>query len=245
MLLRMQIFWAFLFLFSGVAAAAPVGGQASLLADQGRAAVQIELEAGWKTYWRMPGETGVAPRFDWSASENLKSADVLYPAPKRFIDSEGETIGFADRVVFPVVVEALDAAKPVKLKLRLDYGLCKEICIPASADLAVETGRADAAAGALIDAATGLLPQRLSGGAAHLAAASGGLRLELPGIAGIEDVFVEGAPLAYFRAPKTDGSKNLTLPVDGMQDVSLLRGSNLTLTVTAGTSAYEISAKVE
>ncbi|MDP4823962.1 MAG: hypothetical protein NWR47_08460, partial [Aestuariivirgaceae bacterium] len=72
-----------------------------------------------------------------------------------------------------------------------------------------------------------------------------GLRLRLPGIDGIRDVFVEGAPLAYFRGPRADASKNLILPVDGMADVSLLKGTSLTLTVTAGASAFEIPAIVE
>src|SRR5262245_41286607 len=41
------------------------------------AGVEIKLADGWKTYWRNPGEGGLAPRFDWSASKNLGSAHVL------------------------------------------------------------------------------------------------------------------------------------------------------------------------
>lgn len=242
----MRVLWIALFVLSGLAAA-QAGGTAVLLADQGRVGVQIVLELGWKTYWRLPGETGVAPRFDWSGSENLKSAEVLYPAPTRFIDPEGETIGFAGEVVFPVVVTALDAAKPVKLRLQLEYGVCKEICIPAKAELAADAGAVDPAAAALVDEAMAGLPRKLDPRAARLAPGAQGLRLalELPESAVVQDVFVEGAPLAYFRAPIPEGSKNLILPVDGMEDVSLLRGTSLTLTVTTAGSAYEIPAKFE
>lgn len=242
----MRIFWIALFLLSGLAAA-QAGGVPSLLADQGRVGVQIKLEPGWKTYWRLPGETGVAPRFDWSGSENLKQAQVLYPAPTRFMDPDGETIGFAGEVVFPVLIEPLDGAKPVTLRLQLEYGLCKEICIPAKAELVADAGIADPAAGAVLQAAMAILPQRLGPDAARLALAPEGLRLQLalPQGAVVQDVFVEGAPLSYFRAPERQGSKNLILPVDGMQDVSLLKGSSLNLTVTTVGAAYEISAQVQ
>src|SRR6516165_8860791 len=43
------------------------------------AAIEIALDAGYKTYWRMPGDTGVPPLFDWSASQNLASIAPAWP----------------------------------------------------------------------------------------------------------------------------------------------------------------------
>ena len=51
-----------------------------------RAGIEIKMQPGWKTYWRYPGDSGVPPQFDFSNSENLKSATVLYPAPRLFKD---------------------------------------------------------------------------------------------------------------------------------------------------------------
>src|SRR5829696_5295044 len=50
------------------------------------AGIAFELDAGFKTYWRSPGESGLPPVFDWAGSENLASAEVLWPAPTRFED---------------------------------------------------------------------------------------------------------------------------------------------------------------
>src|SRR5215831_13606185 len=50
------------------------------------AGIEIRLAPGWKTYWRYPGDSGVPPRFDFAGSENLKSVEVLWPAPHRFSD---------------------------------------------------------------------------------------------------------------------------------------------------------------
>lgn len=102
------------------------------------AAVEIELAEGWKTYWRFPGDAGgVPPAFDWNGSNNARP-QVLYPAPKRFSDRSGDTVGYKGTVVLPVTIAVADPSKPVGLKLKLEYGICKEICVPAEATLALD-----------------------------------------------------------------------------------------------------------
>ena len=101
------------------------------------AAIEIVLDPGFKTYWRSPGESGLPPAFDWAGSENLSAAEVLWPAPHRFEDAGGVAYGYKDRVLLPVRVSPNDSAKPLRLALKLDYGVCKDICIPAQASLAL------------------------------------------------------------------------------------------------------------
>lgn len=102
------------------------------------AGVEISMPAGWKTYWQAPGEAGgIAPEFDWTGSVNLKEARVRFPVPHRLVDKAGAAIGYKDHVVFPVSVKAEDPGKPVDLKLKVAYGACKDICIPAEAELAL------------------------------------------------------------------------------------------------------------
>ena len=97
------------------------GSVAGMSDGQMIAGVQIRLEPGWKTYWRMPGDFGVPPTFDWSGSKNLRSAEVLYPAPHRFTDASGTAIGYEDEVVFPVMVtpERLGRAGRAQAQCRL------------------------------------------------------------------------------------------------------------------------------
>src|ERR1700752_4520566 len=87
-----------------------------------RAGVEIRLASGWKTYWRYPGDSGVPPAFDFSKSENVKSATVLFPAPMRFDDGAGgHSIGYKQGVLFPVHVVPKDMAKPAVLRVKIDY----------------------------------------------------------------------------------------------------------------------------
>ena len=68
----------------------------------------------------IPGEAGgVPPSFDWSKSTNLESAQVLYPAPKRFTDKAGDTVGYKGTVLFPVRLKPKDASQADRRAARL------------------------------------------------------------------------------------------------------------------------------
>src|ERR1700716_4085312 len=72
--------------------------------------IAIELQPGWKTYWRTPGDSGVPPRFDFSKSENIEAVTVLWPAPAKFDDGAGgHSMGYHDQVVLPLRIVAKNA----------------------------------------------------------------------------------------------------------------------------------------
>jgi DsbC/DsbD-like thiol-disulfide interchange protein len=102
--------------------------------------IEIDMEPGWKTYWRTPGE-GIAPSFSWDESLNLKDVQVLWPAPVRFADGEGSSIGYKERVVLPVAITPEDPSRPVSLNLAVAYGVCKDICMPVEAELSLDLDR--------------------------------------------------------------------------------------------------------
>src|SRR5690606_1564792 len=83
------------------------------------AGFQMVLQTDWKTYWRNPGDAGgVPPELDWTGSENVESATLLYPAPQRFEDRSGETIGYEDNVVLPVLIKPVDPESDVVLRVQ-------------------------------------------------------------------------------------------------------------------------------
>jgi len=103
-----------------------------------RAGIEIRLDPGWQTYWRDPGDSGAPPSFDFSGSENVKTVKVLWPAPERFPDGAGgNSIGYRDHVILPLHVVAAEAAKPTALRLKLEYDVCSNICIPVESNLAL------------------------------------------------------------------------------------------------------------
>jgi DsbC/DsbD-like thiol-disulfide interchange protein len=101
------------------------------------AGIEIVLDKGFKTYWRHPGESGLPPRFDWTGSRNLAGVDLKWPAPARTIDVGGVAHSYSERVIFPLIVSPTDPKKPVRLQVSAEYGVCKDICIPARAEFAL------------------------------------------------------------------------------------------------------------
>ncbi len=99
------------------------------------AGVEIALDPGFKTYWREPGEAGLPPRFDWSGSDNVAAIDLRWPAPERIEDAGGVANGYHGHVVFPIVVQPQNPGRPTRVTAVVDYGVCKDICIPAHAEL--------------------------------------------------------------------------------------------------------------
>lgn len=102
---------------------------------QQMAGFRFNLAAGWKTYWRSPGDAGIPPSFDWSGSENLKSVRLIWPTPSVFDTNGLQSIGYHDQLLLPVEVLAQDPNVPVNLRVRVTLGVCENICIPASVDL--------------------------------------------------------------------------------------------------------------
>ncbi|WP_299676188.1 protein-disulfide reductase DsbD domain-containing protein [uncultured Roseobacter sp.] len=93
-------------------------------------AVHMDLQPGWKTYWRAPGDAGIPPSFDWSGSRNLHSVAISWPKPKVFDDNGMRSIGYSDTLVIPLSLTPKQPGEPVRVRLTMDIGVCADICIP-------------------------------------------------------------------------------------------------------------------
>ncbi len=116
------------------------------LGRQRLAGLEMALDPGFKTYWRNPGESGLPPRLDWSASDNVAGVTILWPAPTRVEDGGGVAYVYSHEIVLPVLVTPRIPSRPVRLALSVDYGICREICIPVHAEVARDLDGDDARA---------------------------------------------------------------------------------------------------
>lgn len=96
--------------------------------------IAFQLQPGWKTYWRTPGDSGVPPRFDFSASDNIEAVTVLWPAPMQFPDGAGGTsFGYHKQLLLPLRIIAKKPDKPVTLRAEINYAVCDKLCVPVDA----------------------------------------------------------------------------------------------------------------
>ena len=136
--------------------------QARLIAGGGDlAGFEIALSPGAITYWRDPGDAGLPPTLDFSASDNVASVEPEFPAPKRIKEADGgEAFGYDTNVVFPLRVRPRDPTKPATLKLNADFAVCEKVCLPAKAHLELKLSSAPGSPHAdAIDAALAAVPR--------------------------------------------------------------------------------------
>ncbi|MGB6859633.1 MAG: protein-disulfide reductase DsbD domain-containing protein [Pseudolabrys sp.] len=224
-----------------------------------RAGIEIKMQPGWKTYWRYPGDSGVPPHFDFSGSENLKTATVLYPAPHLFTDETGQSLGYKDRIIFPLVISPQQPGKPVRLRLKADYAVCEKLCVPAEgrAELTLAPGDSSqdsalAAAEARVPkqvtaAQLGLTVRRTNDGTKPLVAVDLGAPAGNP-----IDLFVEGpTPQWALPIPKRSqtapaGRAQFSFELDGLPPGVDPKGQvDLTFTVVTGERAVEVKTHLD
>lgn len=213
--------------------------------------IQVKLDAGWKTYWRVPGDAGVPPEFDWSQSRNIADVNLLWPAPVRFRDIFGESIGYLDEVVFPVVVRPGDWTKPSVVKVTVHYAVCKDICAPVRADLVLDLPLQSstplfAAVIARYKAMVPKPPEQVTGlrvANVSVLRADKDVHLLVDVIcedpARRMDVFIEGPKRLYFATPKAErapvaGQKRFRIRIDGVGEGETLSGERLSFVVVDG-----------
>lgn len=100
-----------------------------------RIGVQIEMEKGWKTYWRSPGDSGIAPTLSFENSINVEEAHIHWPEPVVFWAANDNTIGYKNKVILPIELKLKKSKALTVINLNAFFGVCDEVCVPADEQL--------------------------------------------------------------------------------------------------------------
>jgi DsbC/DsbD-like thiol-disulfide interchange protein len=222
--------------------------------------IAVQLEAGWKTYWRTSGDSGVPPRFDFSKSDNVEAVTVLWPAPMKFDDGGGGiSLGYQNQVVLPLRIVPKSTDKPVTLRADINYAVCEKICIPvdASAELAFAT--VASTEDSVLFAALDTVPKPASVGDPNpltirdvkREGKSKVLVDVLSPDARTVNLFVEGPtpdwslPVPKLLEPGPPGVKRFSFQLDGVPPGVNPEGAALKLTLVGGDRSYEFNINLE
>ena len=121
--------WLFDYQHPSVSVQMQLTGEKDPLLKTVNAVLQVQLQQNWKTYWRAPGDSGEAPSFDFSQSNNLGNVVWAWPTPKRYNVLGVDTLGYKDVVNFPLTLYVQDSAKPTLLKGVLTLPSCSTFCV--------------------------------------------------------------------------------------------------------------------
>ena len=271
----------FLIASKSVLASSPVFGEqvtgahikVGLVSEQGylvagetaQLALRLLPEAGWHTYWKNPGDTGLPTRLAWHLPERFKAGNIEWPIPER-IDYEGAVnFGYHGETWLPVSVSVPAAIEPstvndngeILLSATAKWLICKDVCIPGKAELELLLPLSDSAleraTHPLFDQARSKIPRLVYGTDASYAV---GERVDisvalntLPALQRSPEVFIGNTSIVdNFDAPKVTINGE-TLHITAKKDTYLEDAPELlsVLLVAAGmddgSKAFEFVAR--
>ena len=96
--------------------------------------LQLTHQAGWHTYWRNPGDSGLATQLSWQLPAGMQPGDTLWPLPHMITVGNMVNHGFENTVLLAVPVQISKTFKPgaTEVRLQADWLVCKQECIPQS-----------------------------------------------------------------------------------------------------------------
>lgn len=217
------------------------------------AVLQIEPNPGWTTYWREPGDSGIPPSITFAPGSPFGLASLSFPVPKRLDIGALRDIGYDAAVSLPMVLTGPVSREAMPLDATVFIGLCRNICIPFQADLAVTLSpetEASAEETAILAEAQARLPERPSVDFAvsgfSMAEDMKQLRLELVLPNGADDrpQIMATGPNGYVFTDYTatsagDGQLTVELPIAKLPRKYSIAGKTWQVLVISGERAME------
>ena len=109
--------------------------------------LDFNLSKGWKIYWKHPGDSGMPPSLSIENKHIKNNITIRWPFPKELYEKSASitTRIYENHIIFPVYVELNDTRKikSNKLRVKLDFQICKDLCIPISTVLEIDLPKND------------------------------------------------------------------------------------------------------
>lgn len=100
------------------------------------AGLRFELEQDWHIYWQNPGDSGGPPYILWQPAAGLTPGEFEWPLPERIPLGPIMNYGYTNEVVLPFPIK-IARASGTPLEAQVKWLICKDICIPGQARLAL------------------------------------------------------------------------------------------------------------
>ena len=132
------------------------------------AGITFTIPPHWHIYWQNPGDSGIPTTLAWTLPAELTAGDIQWPVPERLAMQGLVNYGYSTEVTLPVDLMPMRDDLNGDIKVKASWLVCKDICIPESAELHAPLA-ADAAAAQRIAVAKLAVPQPFTGRASFRA----------------------------------------------------------------------------
>ncbi len=92
--------------------------------------LRIKLAPGWHTYWRNPGDAGVAPELKLDLPAGVSAGPITWPTPERIAEGSLMTYAYTGEVLLPVTITPGPTSAALPIEASATWLVCKDICVP-------------------------------------------------------------------------------------------------------------------
>ena len=216
------------------------------------AGLELDMPQDFKTYWRLPGETGIPTELDIAGSTGVATPTIQWPYPTA--ETSG---GFLDYVyhgptVLPVSLR-LTGDTP-SLKIGVVMGVCSEVCVPvrASFSLPLTLAMPDTAEDIRLKEALALTPIAWTGAGAPFSGVSFDPQQHVLKLSDVDAAIDPSSiiasttdPAVIFDAPqKSPDNRSILLPLRGASVTTGWAAMPIQLTFMTAMGSFEVSERV-
>ena len=97
--------------------------------------LHFRMKPGWHIYWKNPGDSGQEVRVRWSLPKGWRASQILWPLPQVLTDTGLTMYVYPGEATLLVELTPGTDRVPANVEAHLEWLVCKEICLPAKADL--------------------------------------------------------------------------------------------------------------
>jgi thiol:disulfide interchange protein/DsbC/DsbD-like thiol-disulfide interchange protein len=178
--------------------------------------VLMTMDPGWHTYWKNPGESGLATSIRWTLPEGFTVGPTEWPLPEKKIE-EGDvlTYGYGGETMLLATIHPPSTLAPgskVTLRVDADWLECEKTCVPGSGMGELTLGVSVSASGR----ANQVIFDRYAKAVPKLWSESAGFTLVSGGDAGVMDVRLIPTGDARFVVEGRDAPDFYPEPVESL-----------------------------
>lgn len=129
------------------------------------AGVRLQMDPGWHTYWKNPGDSGGPTKIEWQLPPGVTAGEIQWPLPEKLTMEGLTTYIYHDEVMLLVSLKLAADLKPgsLEIKAKVSWLECEKLCVPGnvsvSAPLQIAAEMKASAEATLLETARGKLPK--------------------------------------------------------------------------------------
>ncbi len=220
--------------------------------------IKQDIPPHWHTYWRNPGDSGLATTVEWTLPAGFTADDISWPTPQRLNYEKAVNFGYENQVILPVKITPpadIKTGENINLTADINWLVCADVCIPEQATVSLKLPVAATASvnNAALQKTMAALPAKFDG-VITAQVSNKNLVLQVTNSADNKisaAAFFPDEPLIIQNAARQVLTQNgraltLTIPLDVTTvDLPNTIAGTLSLTTPAGATAYVIDSSVE